>query len=67
MLMALGTTAFGYGMACVSGALGQANFYEYMNLAQDPAQPGYDHTSNYISTTTAFLLSGAMIGVCITS
>lgn len=65
MLMALGTTSVSYSLSSISGALGQANFYEYMNLVAVAGEPGYDHTSNFISSTTACLLSGAIIGVCI--
>lgn len=64
MLMALGTTSVSYSLSCIGGALGQANFYKYMNLVAVAGEPGYNNTSNFISSTTACLLSGAIIGVC---
>lgn len=66
MLMALGTTSVSYSLSCIGGALGQSNFYSHMKLIAVAGEPGYDHTSNFISSTTACLLSGAIIGVCIT-
>lgn len=66
MLMALGQTSVSYSLSAISGALGQPNFYVYMNLTADPSDPRYSRTSNYVSATTGTLLSGGCLGVCLT-
>jgi sugar porter (SP) family MFS transporter len=67
VFVALGTTSVAYGLACISGALGQASFYKDMNLAGVATDPDYSHTTNFISATNGCLLAGAFLGVCINS
>ncbi|KIM94672.1 hypothetical protein OIDMADRAFT_149330 [Oidiodendron maius Zn] len=65
MLISLGNTSVSYGLGAIAGALGQGSFYEYMHLVADASEPGYSHTSNYVSACTGCLLAGAVLGVCV--
>lgn len=65
IFVALGTTSVAYGLACISGALGQATFYKAMGLPASSSDPDYSKTSDFISGINGCLCAGGFAGVVI--
>lgn len=54
-------TLFSYGMAVISGTLGQPSFYEDLKLAPQ-GTPGYPHTANLIGAMNGLNSAGSAVG-----